>query len=596
MAEEAAKQQDDQSLWRAMFTPGDGWSPGVAFAGHLSAAAPALAEVNGVFYCIHRGARKNPEDGMRSSSSADIPVLWTSFDPAVAQPYLAARDKAATPLPSGASEAEQARWQEQLAAASAALDEVRRWTPDSPVVPGRVDKRKAYSSYEGDRFAEAVESFETPAIIADGDILRMIIVKTVRFGPAISRHLYELEGTRDKKSGEVTWEGVGFVETGSDDTDGLGIGDYAPALAAFNGQIHLLHTTIGKNFTHRVRGQDGRWTAATAADGKPLATPKVNRKRMSRDNRGSGGNANAALAVHDGKLHLVHRLGDGADNTLTHAVFDGTQWADKGTLPAGHLSSRTAGMASYDGKLHAVYPDADPKNSKLRHTWWTEKDGWADAVDLDGHDSDNAPALLAVKNGPACQEREALLMVHRGIDRWEPPKPPAPRPKAKVTDHGETVYGPWLSDEGWGGWSRLWHRTAITPALCEGRKVLILSWEAHAEYYWGFWYYNDHGSYKRPVHVGTVELRLRDSRGAAPDGRAFSFNAGIPDDAGRIRFDTVIDRPKAGTYTLSHRPGIEKTGGYWWTPYGADGHNDTNEHRWCEFTVNTVSKATITLT
>ncbi|WP_328786426.1 MULTISPECIES: hypothetical protein [unclassified Streptomyces] len=34
-------QEDDQNLWRARYTSEEGWSPGVVFAGHLSAAAPA---------------------------------------------------------------------------------------------------------------------------------------------------------------------------------------------------------------------------------------------------------------------------------------------------------------------------------------------------------------------------------------------------------------------------------------------------------------------------------------------------------------------------------------------------------------------------
>ncbi|MGT2532746.1 hypothetical protein ACU4GG_41065 [Streptomyces nojiriensis] len=187
--------------------------------------------------------------------------------------------------------------------------------------------------------------------------------------------------------------------------------------------------------------------------------------------------------------------------------------------------------------------------------------------------------------------------MHRGIDRYVPPPPPAPRTKEQVTARGETVYGPWKSDEGWGGWSRLRHRTSITPGLHDGKPVLILSWEAKAEYYWGFWYYNDHNGYPRPAHVGTVQLRLRDSNGSAPDGRAFDFTPGIPDGSGSLRFDTVIDRPEPGTYTLAHRPAItQKTGGYYWTTGSHAGHNDDNPDRWCQFTVNSTSKATITLT
>ncbi|WP_188275040.1 hypothetical protein [Streptomyces sp. CBMA152] len=143
------------------------------------------------------------------------------------------------------------------------------------------------------------------------------------------------------------------------------------------------------------------------------------------------------------------------------------------------------------------------------------------------------------------------------------PEPPAPRTTKQVIDQGKAVYGPWKSDEGWGGRPRLRHRTAITPGRRNGKQVLTLGWEAKAEYCWGFWYYDDDRGCPEPAHVGKVQLRLRDSRGAAPHGRAFDFTPGIPDGSGYLRFDAVIDRPEAGTYTLSSRSGIEKTRGYY---------------------------------
>ncbi|MFE7302859.1 hypothetical protein [Streptomyces sp. NPDC057579] len=71
-------------------------------------------------------------------------------------------------------------------------------------------------------------------------------------------------------------------------------------------------------------------------------------------------------------------------------------------------------MASYDGKLHAVYPSAEGTDN-LRHTTWTKDGGWTEPKDLVGHESKHTPALLTFKDGPAGSQREALLLVHRGV-------------------------------------------------------------------------------------------------------------------------------------------------------------------------------------
>ncbi|MFF4457687.1 hypothetical protein [Streptomyces goshikiensis] len=50
MTAESTQPEDDQNLRRAIYTTDGGWSPAVAFADHLSIAAPALAEVDGALY------------------------------------------------------------------------------------------------------------------------------------------------------------------------------------------------------------------------------------------------------------------------------------------------------------------------------------------------------------------------------------------------------------------------------------------------------------------------------------------------------------------------------------------------------------------
>ncbi|MFD9825537.1 hypothetical protein [Streptomyces violascens] len=230
-----------------------------------------------------------------------------------------------------------------------------------------------------------------------------------------------------------------------------------------------------------------------------------------------------------------------------------------------------------------------------RHITWTADGGWSEPVTLKGHDSNNTPALLVCKEGPAGNEREALLMVHRGIDRWVPPQPPAPPGLADVASREATVHGPWVSDEGAAGASRLRHQVSATPAtLKNGKKVLIISWEAHAEYYWGFSYFSDHSGYPR-AHIGkgTLFLQQRDGRDTA--GREFS--AASVDSSGRYRADIIIDRPAPGTYTLSNSYGIVKAGGYWADPEPLHPKTDDLDlERWSKLQVNTKSKATITLT
>ncbi|WP_172388116.1 hypothetical protein [Streptomyces sp. MNP-20] len=436
-------------------------------------------------------------DAVGWTANSFLPVSWTSYTPADVRPYLEELERVRTPLAADAPAQETEQRERAVQKATARVEAARKWTPDRPV------------QWDTDRDAELQEAAsdlvtpETPAIVDDNGTLRMVytrIIETVhmlsqgRRGMRTSLRLSEAEYVPPAKAPGAeavghqpagVWRETGFIHP----EQGLS-NQQAPALAMFNGQVHLVHLH-GWQLNHLIRGTDGTWKTVTGPDGTPVATPKVGMAKASRERGAQGSqdlyglNANVRLAVHDGQLHLVHRLGEGAANTLTHCVFDGTTWTTKGTLPATNQTSRTAALASYDGKLHAVYPNADEKNSALRHTWWTAADGWAPGVDLVGHDSDNTPALLVFTEGPAGEEREAMLMVHRGIERWVESPPPAPPIPPEVVSTEATVYGPWVVDEGPGGWSRLRHRTTLTPAtLDDGKQVLIAVWEARAEYYW----------------------------------------------------------------------------------------------------------------
>lgn len=146
VADEVQQQEDDQNLWRAVYTAHGGWSEGTAFADHLSVAAPALAEVSGTLYCAHRGARQEQRK--------QLPLRWTSFTPAALVPLVAALEQARVPLPEGASDEEKLEQQERITAAAEALDKARRWAPDADV--------------------DWLESAETPALVNDNGTVRMV--------------------------------------------------------------------------------------------------------------------------------------------------------------------------------------------------------------------------------------------------------------------------------------------------------------------------------------------------------------------------------------------------------------------------------------
>ncbi|WP_329274096.1 hypothetical protein [Streptomyces sp. NBC_00691] len=571
MADEAKKEEDDQNLRRAMYTTAGGWSTGVAFADHLSAAAPALAAGNGTVCCVHRGARQY--DGRV------LPIRWTSFTPSAVQPFVAALEAARGELaePDKASDAELTRWSAKVNRAVEALEAARKWTPDTeftfPLQPGEREKEsppweKAYAD-------RPLISEETPALAYYGGYWHMVVSRSQwsRDGSYWTRWvgLYYLVG--EAKDGTIAWQEIDWLTRSSHRENRMFL---APALAALDGKLHLLYLDTGTDvdparLVHEVVTDIHHGWKAAVANGKALTTPPIDESRITdmEDEEEAGAEANLSLAAHDGKLHLVHRL-TGTKDALAHAVFDGTTWSDKGTLPATHRSSRTAALASYDGKLHAVYPAAG--SSKLRHAIYTEARGWDKGTDLDGHDSDNTPALVVLREGPDKAPREGLLLVHRGIDRWEPSDPPAPPKPPQVVSRGTTVYSPLTTDYGTAGWCRVRHRVSMTPAVLDnGRKALILRWDANAEYFWGVSWYDERPVFNSPSRAfvtGYTWLNGPDGQILDTPGFSGSFN-----DSGRYFAEHVIHDPAPGTYTFALSGKTEKTRGYWTDPY--DGHNDS---------------------
>ncbi|MGW1641557.1 hypothetical protein [Streptomyces lavendulae] len=599
------KQEDDQNLWRARYTAEEGWSPGAVFADHLSVAAPALAEVNGTLYCAHRGARQQGKQ--------QLPLRWTSFTPADALPFVAALEKASKALPEGATEEQAAQRKKNIKAAAEALERARKWrrdayavTADSPL-RGFVDE---LSQEELDNFHDAgsvLRSAETPALVNDNGTLRMVFTSSV-WGDDDAKYSELFETHLETENGKSAWAKPTEVEVDV-------ANPVAPALAVFNGAVHLVCVDLEgkdgedgedrKGINHFVRGSDGQWEPASGADGTKIPTPVIlaqDFKQEDRDARregsGRGYPGNVALAVHDGALHLVFRVGPmGGD--LCHVAFDGAAWGEGRYVAHGEgmdawvESRRSVALASYDGKLHAVYPHYE--SDKLCHTMWTKGGGWTKPAELEGHDSRNTPALLPYREGPVGAERETLLLVHRGVDRYVPPVPPAPPAPpslADVKERGETVTGQSVTDYGVGAWSRVTHRVSYTPVtLNDGTTGIIATWEAKAEYYWGFsWYPENYDKVWRPrMKSGT--LWLQKGRGVGSP-RAVNFSGGFDSD-GHFRHDEIIPDVKPGTYELYvSSSNTEKEQGYW---HAHKDMRDTGDHDlWTR--INDMSDANVTVT
>ncbi|MFJ5863810.1 hypothetical protein ACIQEY_05225 [Streptomyces parvus] len=281
------EQQNDQNLWRAVYTSAQGWSQGTVFAGHLSRSTPALAEVAGTLYCAHL-SQEEEQDEEAEEYTDDAEMRWTSFTPARVKTFVVALEKAAEPLPEKASEQDKRQREARIKAASEALTEARRWAPD---------------------VAAGFTSQHPPALIDDNGTLRMIHTHT----RGDNTTLWEREFSG--KDGKGAW---------SEPLNKLGAKWRAPALAVFEGSVHLV-CMDGWNhkIVHQVRHADGHWRPVTKPDGTSVTYPSA---------RGWAG-GNTALAAHRDQLHLVYSTSDGGGQ-LTHRVFDGSDWSAPAPLPA----------------------------------------------------------------------------------------------------------------------------------------------------------------------------------------------------------------------------------------------------------------------
>ncbi|MET8686155.1 hypothetical protein ABZV77_18250 [Streptomyces sp. NPDC004732] len=642
MADEVEQQEDDQNLWRAVYTADRGWGEGTAFAEHLSVAAPALAEVDGTLCCVHRGARQ----GQRKR----LPVMWTWFTPAATLPFVTALEEARAALPEGAGDEEKERQQEAVTAAAGALDAARKWHPDMQMVwdfsPEQhavlkearlrppedatdeqkerygkaVEAAKAIQLSSPDSSSRRIESIETPTLVNDNGTLRMVFTKAIIFPGGDIWATLLWESSLDTSGDYVVWTPPTVIF----EAKGMPL---APGVAVFNGAVHLVYVNPGStHIQHLVRGADGAWAPVTGADGNKIATP-LRGSRLADDKAANaalkayGWPGNVALSVHGGQLHLVFRAEPGykyaasygneahevTHGPLRHAVFDGTAWTDAADAgpkgqdggPSPYLSRRGAALASHDGTLHAVFPSRD---NKLCHGTWTPETGWSEPVTLKGHDSSNSPALLPFTDGPDGDERQVLLLVHRGVDRYVPPKPPTPpKPPAleDVAKRGTKVSGKLLTAYGTRDWSRLEHQFSLTPATMNNGKLgLIVTFEAWAQYCsrLGWWYRENYGGWYVPSLKVDFGLRTAGRHGRMVGDAQFRATRAP---SGYWCFEKVFTgvEPGGDYEAFLFTSNTEKTGGYWWNSPSSveDSQEGRNTQQYTRVSNFHTSTATITL-
>ncbi|MFE4632276.1 hypothetical protein ACFRJ1_02700 [Streptomyces sp. NPDC056773] len=557
------KLEDDQRLWRSVFTTAGGWSEDAPFADHQSVAAAALAEADGTLVCVHRGARVE--------GKAQQAVRWTWHRPASVVPYA---EKLAALVKKAEADKADAELDKQVAAAAEELAAARRWAPDADL--------------------SDLLSTETPAVVNDRGVLRCVYA--VRHGgddgaAAGIASLYEAVLTPHVGGGTLL--APARIITGYEQYSICrGVrAPVAPALAVFRDKVHLVFVDAGgdeRRVRHLVReeikppadalpglpGLEGlglggggilsradEWLELRVND-EPIG-PKAGEGNLV-SGLGTGVEyrsrygypAGIALAVHEDRLHLVFRK-DTKDPVLYHATFDGTKWTEGTELGQAFASRRNAAIASFDGALHLVFPPTT--GDTLRHA--ALKDGvWSKPQDIPGHTSRNTPTLQVITDGPEGALRQALLMVHRGIDTYVEPQPPAPTPPPAVSElvRTESVFN---TDTGIANWSRVRHGLHASKArFADGTTGVVATWHGRAEYYWGFFgYYGDAGTHSARAKVDG-KLRLLKPDGALPEVHEFT---GEFDSNGLFQIQASFPKLPSGQYTVV-LGAAKKTGGYWW--------------------------------
>lgn len=534
--------EDGQTLWRAVYTTRGGWSSGSALAEHESVAAPVIAGLRGTLLCIHRGARQK---GLTA-----VPLRWTSFTLADTQPYV---DQVNRHREGGGTSAGGAASKDRSAAcarAGADLERARGWAPDADL-PEQL-------------------SLDTPALAFHNGVV-YCAYSTVH--PDEGDVTVAVTRLRDPKAG---WQPAGLLRQGD---FGGRTTPYGPALVSYGGKLHLLVANLAKaGVTHLVAeppagDADIVWRPAFPAASPRGATPFVFTEERHFAWALDGYPASLAATVHDGAVHLVYRgQGDG-DSTLSHAVYDGEGWTETVRMGEQYVSRQGAALASYDGVLHVVFPSAE--SDVLRHGVW-DGDTWSFPASLSRHVSNDTPALLVFRDGPA--RTESLLMVNRGVGTHVPPPPPVSPVIRDIAVAQEHAVSGLSAGFGHDSWSRCRYQVKATAVeFKDGSKGVVGRLTADLAHYRGFGYGPDQGTVRGRLQLYRGRELVRES--------IVSASAG---DNGRAEPTVVWDKLDPGTYEVRVRDG-QKVGGFWSGVAGDPGSQAVEHGLWSTIEMSDLS-------
>lgn len=158
----------------------------------------------------------------------------------------------------------------------------------------------------------------------------------------------------------------------------------ASALASFGGRLHIVHQGDSSNNLWHSSTDGTRWTTNERIAGESAQSPP-------------------ALAAFGGLLHCLHN-GD-SSHRLYHLTFDGTRWTKRPDDPGlrGQLSKGAVALAEFGGLLHMVH-----QGDSSDQLWHSTFDGstWTPNVQIPNQFSKSPPALAEL-NG-------LLHLVHLG--------------------------------------------------------------------------------------------------------------------------------------------------------------------------------------
>ena len=215
--------------------------------------------------------------------------------------------------------------------------------------------------------------------------------KEIDAGDTIGRYDYASAMHYATRSRAVDWRPGSVIERQSSKA--------APALAAFNNGLHMVHLGESSNDLWWSIFDGQLWRTAAGSEGN-ARIPNQKSK------------ASPALAVFNNELHMVHL--DDSSNDIWWSRYDGTSWKKSDGTPGneripGQSSKASPALAVFNNRLHMVHLGNTSNDiwwSIYDGTSWKKSDGTAGNERIPGQSSKASPALAVFDN--------KLHMVHLG--------------------------------------------------------------------------------------------------------------------------------------------------------------------------------------